>query len=216
MIRLALLVARKDVRIEWRSRVLVWQVAPFSVMALVAAGFAVGPNAATGRRMAPGLLFLVISFVALQVIARSHAAESARGTSASVVTLGIDGGAVYLGKVLALFSHLAIVTSALTVTGSLLFHLHLREIVAGVPVLALSVAAISASGVLYGALTKGSGFLLPVVALPALAPVLIAGERSLTALIHGGALARWVTLLVVITVAYGAVGILLYGAVEES
>jgi len=216
VIRLALLIARKDLRIEWRSRVLVWQVAPFSVMALVVAGLAVGPDVAMGRRLAPGLLYLVTTFVALQVIARSHAAESSAGTATSVITLGLDGGAVYLGKVIALFTHLVIVTSALLVTGSVLFHIHIREVLVATPTLALSLAAIASSGVLYGALTKGSGSLLPVIALPALAPVLIAGERSLTAVIHGGPMARWVTLLGVMTVAYGAVGVLLYGAVEEN
>jgi heme exporter protein B len=216
VIRLAWLIGRKDLRIEWRSRVLVWQVAPFSVMALVIAGLAVGPNVAMGRRLAPGLLYLVTTFVALQVIARSHAAESSTGTSTSVVTLGLDGGAVYLGKVIALFTHLVVVVAALVATGSVLFHLHAHEVLTSIPTLTLSLAAIAASGVLYGALTKGSGSLLPVIALPALAPVLIAGERSMTAIIHGGPLARWVTLLAVMTAAYGAVGVLLYGAVEES
>ena len=216
MIRLAFVIARKDLRIEWRSRVLLWQVAPFSVMALVIAGLAVGPNIATGRRLAPGLLYLVTTFVALQVIARSHAAESRAGTSTSITTLGLDSGAVYLGKVLALFTHLVIVMSALVVTGSVLFHLHAGEVLSSIPTLTLSVAAVATSGVLYGALTNGSGSLLPVIALPALAPVLIAGERSMTAIIHGGPLARWVTLLAVMTAAYGAVGVLLYGAVEET
>lgn len=213
---LAFLVLRKDLRLEWRSRVLLWQVAPFSVMALVIAGLAVGPNAAMGRRLAPGLLYLVITFVALQVIARSHAAETSAGTMTSVKMLGIDSGAVYLGKVLALLAQLAVVTAALVVTGAFLFHLHTDEVLSSLPTMVLSLAAIATSGVLYGALTKGSSSLLPVIALPALAPVLIAGERSVTAIIHGGALARWVTLLSIITVAYGAVGILLYGAVEET
>lgn len=216
MIRLALLIARKDLRIEWRSRVLIWQVAPFSVMALVIAGLAVGPNVAMGRRLAPGLLYLVTTFVALQVISRSQAAEAGVGTSTSILTLGLDGGAVYLGKALALFSHLVLVMTALVATGSVLFHIHVNEVVTAIPTLTLSLAAIAAAGVLYGALTKGGGSLLPVIALPALAPVLIAGERSLTAIIHGGPLARWVTLLAVMTAAYGAAGVLLYGAVEES
>lgn len=216
MIRLALLIAHKDLRIEWRSRVLVWQVAPFSVMALVIAGLAVGPDVAMGRRLAPGLLYVVTTFVALQVIARSQVAESSAGTATSVTTLGLDGGAVYLGKVIALCTHLVLVMGALLITGSILFHIHLHEVLVSLPTLALSLAAIASSGVLYGALTKGGGSLLPVIALPALAPILIAGERSMTAVIHGGPLARWVTLLGVMTVAYGAVGVLLYGAVEET
>ena len=46
MIRTALLVAAKDLRIERRSRVLLWQVVPFGVMALLLSGLALGPTRA--------------------------------------------------------------------------------------------------------------------------------------------------------------------------
>mgnify|MGYP003351106401 CR=1 FL=1 len=67
MIRLAVTIAHKELRLEWRSRVLLWQVLPFAVMAMVIAGLAVGPDQSTGRRLAPGLLYLIITLVALQV-----------------------------------------------------------------------------------------------------------------------------------------------------
>ncbi|MBU6232649.1 MAG: heme exporter protein CcmB [Acidobacteria bacterium] len=216
MIRLALFIARKELRIEWRSRVLVWQVLPFSVMAMVIAGLAIGPDESTGRRLAPGLMYLIITLVALQVIGRSHAADDARDTAVSVAMLGIDGGANYLGKVFALFAHLVVVTSALVTVDAVVFHLRFEEVLRGIPFIALSLAAIASAGVLYAALTRGSASLLPVLALPALAPVVMAGERTLTAIFHGGVVSRWVVLLAVITAVYGALGVLLYGAVEES
>jgi heme exporter protein B len=216
VIRLAIVIARKELRIEWRSRVLVWQVLPFSVMAMVIAGLAIGPDESTGRRLAPGLMYLMITLVALQVIGRSHAADDARDAAVSVEMLGIDGGANYLGKVVALFAHLAVVTTALVSVDAVLFHVHVGEVLRSIPFIALSLSAIAAAGVLYGALTRGSASLLPVVALPALAPVVMAGERTLTAIFHGGVVARWVVLLAVITAVYGALGVLLYGAVEES
>jgi ABC-type transport system involved in cytochrome c biogenesis permease component len=196
--------------------VLVWQVLPFSVMAMVIAGLAIGPDESTGRRLAPGLMYLMITLVALQVIGRSHAADDARDAAVSVEMLGIDGGANYLGKVVALFAHLAVVTTALVSVDAVLFHVHVGEVLRSIPFIALSLSAIAAAGVLYGALTRGSASLLPVVALPALAPVVMAGERTLTAIFHGGVVARWVVLLAVITAVYGALGVLLYGAVEES
>ena len=82
----------------------------------------------------------------------------------------------------------------------------------------LALAAIAAVGTIYGALTSsasGPATLLPLLVLPALSPVLIAGERSLAAASHGGAQQPWVVLLIVSLVAYLSAGVLLYGAVED-
>jgi ABC-type transport system involved in cytochrome c biogenesis permease component len=87
------------------------------------------------------------------------------------------------------------------------------------PSIAVTLGALAAAGTLYGALTAGgdgSATLLPVLALPAFAPLLIAGERSFSAALHGGALWEWWVIAAVALVAYLAVGILLYGVLEES
>jgi hypothetical protein len=52
--------------------------------------------------------------------------------------------------------------------------------------------------------------------LPAFAPLLIAGERSFSAALHGGSLWRWWVISLVALAAYLALGILLYGVLEES
>ena len=68
MIRIALLVAGKDLRIELRSRVLLWQVVPFGVMALLLCGLALGPAHAGSSSAGPGLFYLVILLVALLMV----------------------------------------------------------------------------------------------------------------------------------------------------
>jgi ABC-type transport system involved in cytochrome c biogenesis permease component len=57
MWRDAVLVAGKDLRIEARSRVALWQVVPFAVLVLVLVAFAIGPDTrpcATPRRASSG------------------------------------------------------------------------------------------------------------------------------------------------------------------
>ena len=102
MIRVARLVAAKDLRIEVRSRVLLWQVLPFGVIALLLAGLALGPTQAGKSSAGPGLFYLVTLFVTLLMINRSQGIENAPGTRASVATLGLDPAGVFLGKALAL------------------------------------------------------------------------------------------------------------------
>ena len=79
MIRTALLVAGKDLRIERHSRVLLWQVLPFAVMALVLCGLALGPNHAGNSSAGPGLFYLVMLLVTLLMINRSQVIEEQGG-----------------------------------------------------------------------------------------------------------------------------------------
>lgn len=219
MIRTARLVAAKDLRIEARSRVLLWQVMPFGVMALLLCGLALGPDRAGRSPSAPGLFYLVVLLVALLMINRSQGIEASPGTRSSVATLGLDPAGVFLGKALALLVELG-ATSIVLLGGAVLFlHTSLQGTLTALPSVIVTLAALAAAGSLYGALTAGgagAATLLPVLALPALAPLLIAGERSFYAALHGGGLWHWWVIIVVALVSYVAIGILLYGVLEDS
>jgi heme exporter protein B len=219
VIRTAWLVARKDLRIEMRSRVLLWQVTPFAVLALVLAGLALGPTQAGSSSSAPGLFYLVVLFVALAVVQRSRGIESTPGTRASISTLGLDPGGVFLGKALALTLELWVL-GAILLAGSVLFlHVALMGALKALPSVAVTLGVMSTAGTIYGALTTGGDgpvTLLPLLTLPAFAPLLVAGERSLSAALYGGALWEWWVIVVVALVAYVAVGIAVYGVLEES
>ena len=219
MIRTALLVAAKDLRIELRSRVLLWQVVPFGVMALLLSGLALGPAHAGSSSAGPGLFYLVTLFVALLTINRSQAIESTPGTRASVATLGLDPAGVFLGKSLALCVELWATGLVLLAGAILVLHTALHGALVALPSIGVTLAAMAAAGTLYGALTAGgdgAATLLPVLTLPAFAPLLIAGERSFSAALHGGALWEWWVILAVALVVYLAIGVLLYGVLEES
>ena len=218
MIRTALLVAGKDLRIERRSRVLLWQVVPFGVMALLLSGLALGPERAGRSSAAPGLFYLVSVLVVLLMINRSQGVESTPGTRASIATLGLDPAGVFLGKALALCVELWIAGVVLLAGSVLLLHTQLHATLVALPSVLVTLAALAAAGTLYGALTSAGGgaTLLPVLSLPAFAPLLIAGERSFSSALSGGALWEWWVISLVALAAYLAAGILLYGVLEES
>jgi len=218
VIRTARLVAGKDLRIELRSRVLLWQVVPFGVMALVLSGLALGPERAGHSSAAPGLFYLVVVLVALLMVNRSHAIESTPGTRASVATLGLDPAGVFLGKALALWIELCLSSVVLLAGSVLLLHTQLHGTLVALPSVVVTLGALAGAGTLYGALTSSgsAATLLPVLSLPAFAPLLIAGERSFSAALGGGPLLEWWVISVVALVAYLGLGILLYGVLEES
>ena len=81
-----------------------------------------------------------------------------------------------------------------SLAGAVLFlHTALHGTLVALPSVVETLGALAAAGTLYGALSAGAGSatLLPVVALPAFAPLLIAGERSFAAALDGGALWQW-------------------------
>jgi len=219
MWRDAVLVAGKDLRIELRSRVLLWQVVPFGVLALVLFALALGPSEAVLRRGAPGLFWLALLLASVLAASRSAGIESDEGTRGTVRLLGLDAGGIFLGKAAALALELCVLGAVLELGLLVLFHVDAARLAASVPLAALAVVALAAVGTLYGALVSGTGVsstLLPVLVLPALAPVLIAGERGTAAVLAGGGPGRWAVVLAVMAVVYGAVGVVLYGPLEET
>jgi heme exporter protein B len=215
----AFLVAGKDLRIELRSKVLLWQVLPFGVLALVLFALALGPSEAVLRRGAPGLFWLALLLASVLATARSAGIESAEGTRASVRLLGLDPGGVFLGKAGALLVELCALGLVLDLGLLLLFHVDAARLAVALPLALLAVVALAAVGTIYGALVAGTdvaGTLLPLLVLPALSPVLVAGERGTAAVLAGGGPGRWAVLLAVMAVVYVAVGIVLYGPLEEA
>lgn len=218
MWRDAVLVAGKDLRIELRTKVLLWQVLPFAVLALLLFALALGPSAATLRSGAPGLLWLALLLVTVLAVTRSAGIETREGTRAATRLLGLDAGGVFLGKAAALGVQLLALDVVLEAGLLVFFHVDLERLALATPLGVGAIVALASAGTLYGALvagTEAAATLLPVLVLPALAPVLIAGERGTAAVLSGHGPGRWAVVLGVAAVAYLAVGVVLYGPLEE-
>jgi heme exporter protein B len=217
----AVLVAGKDLRIELRSRVALWQVVPFAVLVLVLFGFALGPGAHALRSAAPGLYWLAVLFSTVLSTQRSVAIESGEGTRDGLRLSGIDPAGVFLGKAAAVALQLLVVQVVLGVGIVLLFGLHVQTWWLAVVASLVATVGLAAAGVLYGALSAGLRVretLLPLLVLPVVAPVLIAGSRAWSAAVSGavGSGATWLKILGPFAAVYLAVGVGLYGPLQET
>jgi heme exporter protein B len=157
--------------------------------------------------------------VTLLMINRSQVIEGSSGTRTSVATLGLDPAGVFLGKALALAIELWLTGIVVLAGAVLLLHTALVGSAEALPSVLVILGALAAAGTLYGALSgggQGPATLLPVLSFPAFAPLLIAGERSYSDALNGGALWQWWVISLVALVAYLAIGILLYGVLEDS
>ena len=98
----ALLVAGKDLRIERRSRVALQQILPFGGIVVVMFAFALDADRTSLPAAAPGLFWAAVLLAALLAIGRSFAIEEANGARDGLRLSGLDGGAVFIGKALAI------------------------------------------------------------------------------------------------------------------
>ena len=222
--RITRVIARKDLRIEWNSRILVNQVAPFAAIVMVLFAFALDYDGIL-QRVAPGLVWLATLFSMLVVIQRSFAVESADGALDALRVAGVDPVAIFLGKSLALAVQLLVLESLLIFTAVVLYAVEIS--LAGLGLLVVSVAAatvgLATVGTLYGGLAagvRGRETLLPLLLLPVVAPVLIGATRATeSAFGSGGATIGegwpWVGLLAVFAVLFVAVGSVAFGPLVD-
>ncbi len=84
--RQAALIARKDLLVEWRSRVTLNQVVPLALLILVVFAFAFDANQALLDQGAPGLFWVGVLFAGVLTVQRAFTIESTDGiTDASDV-----------------------------------------------------------------------------------------------------------------------------------
>lgn len=222
--RVALLVAAKDLRVEWRGRVLLNQVLPFATIVMVVFGFALGSDAVT-ERVAPGLVWLATLFSLLLLVQRSFSIESDDGALDALRVAGVEPVAVFWGKTLALAAQLAVLELVLLLTAVLLYRAELRP--SGLVLLSATWLAatfgLAAVGTLYGGLAAGLNgreTLLPLLVLPVVAPVLIGATRAVEAALGTARTAvadgwPWLGLVATFAVALGAAGTLAFGPLIE-
>jgi heme exporter protein B len=197
MWRDALLVAGKDLRIEMRSRVVLNQVAPFAIVVLALFAFALGPNRAPMVQGAAGLFWVAVLFAAVLAVQRSFALEANDGTRDGLRLSGLDPAGIFLGKAAAVAAQLIVLEVLLTGGVVLFYGAHVRS---------------------YPSVVAET--LLPFLLLPVVAPVLLAGTRAWQAALGtgpgGDSADPWLSLLLVFAVVYLALGVVIFGSLQES
>jgi heme exporter protein B len=222
VLRDALLVAGKDLRIELRSRIALQQVVPFGVLVIVLFAFALDPDRGVLTRAAPGLFWVAVLFSALLAVQRSQAVEGADGVRDALRLSGLDPAGVFLGKAAAVAVQLLVLEVVLATGVVLLYDVHVVGLGTLVGTAVAATAGLAAAGSLYGALAAGLRVretLLPLLLLPVVAPVLIAATRASESALTGTSFevssGDWLGLLAVFAVLYIAFGLLAYGPLLE-
>lgn len=222
--RHAMMIARKDLLVEWRSRIATNQVLPFALVTMVLFAFALDSESVL-QRVAPGLVWLAVMLSMLVLVQRAASLETEDQALDALRISGVDPVSVFWGKSIALLAQLLVLEVVLVAAAVVLYRADVPAggIVLLVTSMLIATAGVAFVGTLYGGLAAGiSGreTLLPLLVLPVVAPVLIGATRALeSALGTAGAVTSegwpWVGLLAVFTVTYGVAGSLAYGPLTD-
>jgi heme exporter protein B len=220
VIRDALVVAGKALRLEARSRVALNQVLPFALLVLVLFAFALDPDRGVLEEATPGLYWVAVLFSGLLALQRSFAVEAADGNRDALRLSGLDPAGIYLGKVLAVGAQLLLLEALLGVGVAVLYTTELDGWPLLLATVVVATAGIATAGTLYGVVAAGLRVretLLPLLLLPVLAPVLIGSTRAFEAALGGTPSEGWpwVGLMGVFALLYVVAGVLGFGPLLE-
>lgn len=220
VLRDALLVAAKDLRLERRSKIGIAQVLPFAVLVLLLFAFALDPDRNILRQATPGLFWVTVLFSAVLTLQRSFGVEAEDGILDALRLSGMSPAGIYLGKVVALVVQLLALEVVLAFGVAILYDTRFIGIPLLIGVSVTATLGIAGAGAVYGALAarlRSRDTLLPLLLLPLLAPVLISATRGFEVSLEREAVSGWpwAALLGIFALVYVALGSLLFRPLLE-
>lgn len=189
LLRHAWLVARKDLRLEFRSRTAITSALVFTALVLVVFEFGRDPTAVPTIDLAPSILWITFSFAGMLTLNRSFLAELENQALDGLLLAPISRSSLFWGKLVANLTFVAVVQIAGLLLFTLFFNVPVWQVWAPlVAVMILATVGFIAVGTLFSAMvvrTRFAELMLPVLLLPFLLPPLIWAVKATATLFAG-------------------------------
>ena len=178
-LRLALVIAGKDIRAELRSRTALLSAVVFAALVLVVFNFARDPTAISATDLAPSVLWVTFALAAMVALNRAFTIEREHGALDGLLLAPVPRGALFLGKLLANLAFVGTVEAVTLPLFVLFFNVDLSASLPGIiGVTALATIGFVSVGTIFSAMavrTRFAELMLPVLLLPFMVPPLIGG-----------------------------------------
>ena len=200
MLRAALAVYSKDVRLEARTRETLGAVLAFSIVVAFIFNFAFDPTPQIVAAVGPGIVWVAYVFTATLGMNRTFIIEKERGTLDGLLLAPVGRESLYLGKLLGAFTLLIVVETLMLPVFLVLYNLSLLNVWFILTALAATVG-FAAVGTLFSAIavhTRAREVMLPLLFLPVSLPVIIGAVSSSQEALAGGGwsdVSRWLLLI---------------------
>ena len=189
LLRAALLVARKDLAIEYRTRSAFFSAVVFALLAIVIFYFSWDPTAVAAMDLAPGVLWVIFTFSGLLGLHRSFGVEQQDRAMDALLAAPVDREAVFLGKALANLLFVLAVQAVAMPAVALFYNVPMtRAWLALAGIAALAAIGLVAVGTLFSAMavnTRLAELLLPMLSLPFFVPIVMPAAQATARLLAG-------------------------------
>src|SRR5206468_4293787 len=212
----------KDIVIEMRSKESLSSMTMFGALVLVIFNFAFEPSSLERASVAPGTLWVAISFAAILGLNRSLAMEIDNDCLQGLLLAPLSRGELYLGKVISNFTFMMIaefiVLPVFFILNNLSFDQRFLGI-AGISILGtLGIAAVGTILSTISANTRMKEVMLPILQIPLTVPVVIAAVEATSQILNNDKpeISAWLTILAGFSIVYLTISYLVFEfAVEE-
>jgi len=220
MLRAALTILWKDLKIEIRTKEAISAAFVFCVLTLVIFNFALDTNAEEARRLAAGFFWVAFAFSGVLALNRSFAIEKESGCARALMLAPIDRGAIYVGKFAANVIFMFLIELLVLPLFMIFFDVQVGSSIGWLLLIFfLGAVGFSSVGTLFSAVaanTRMRELLLPILLLPVTIPALIASvEATSWALGAPIEVSFWFKLLVVYDVVFVTACFLVFEFVLE-
>lgn len=221
-LRLALVIAGKDIRMELRARTSLLSAAVFAALVLLVQNFARDPTAVSTIDLAPGVLWVTVAFAAVVAMNRAFTVERENAAFDGLLLAPVPREALYLGKYFANLVFVLLVEAIALPLFVLFFNVGLGHALPGLlATLLLATAGFVAVGTVFSAMvvkTRFAELMLPVLLLPFMVPPLIFAVKTTVPLFAGRPLSEvlpGLRFLAIYDVVFLTLALLLFPAVVD-
>lgn len=223
LIATTLLILRKDLLIEWRTKARLNALLFFAISTLLLFSFALGPDTKLLRVSSAAYLWLALLFASVLALGESFRVERENGALDGLRMTPTDARAIFLGKALGnallLWAMSAVLAPVLSALFDVKYAMGAGPLLA---TLALGCLAIAAPGTVYSAIASNArarDVLLPLLLFPMLVPALMAAVKATHLVMQGDLMGNqwpaWIGLLGAFNLIYWGLGFVLFPKVIE-
>lgn len=213
-------IVRKDIRAELRTKDIFSSMFVFALLAVIVFNFAFELRVPSMRMVAPGIVWVAITFAGTLGLNRAFVIEQDKGSLAGLLLAPVDRAAIYFGKMLGNLVFILVVEVILLPLVMIFFNLSLLT-GPHLLVILLGTFGFAAVGTVFSAMavnTRAREVLLPILLFPVLLPVLVAGVKMTGALLDGetlGSVGNWLQLVILYDIGFTVLAYLTFGFVVE-
>jgi heme exporter protein B len=210
----------KDIRAELRTKDILSSVFVFALLSVIVFNFSFELRVPSMVMVAPGIIWVAISFAGTLGLNRAFVIEQDKGSLAGLLLAPIDRAGIYFGKMLGNLIFILVVEVFLLPLIMIFFNISLlswQQLLT----LFLGTYGFAAVGTVFSAMavnTRAREVLLPVLLFPVLLPVLVAGVKVTGGLLDGetlSSMSNWLQLMLLYDIGFTILAYLTFGFVVE-